>query len=95
MWYAPYRTNKQGDTLNILSRRDTPKIEPGQRVLLQFYYDQADKHDKPCYLGTFRKLLSDGYGVIDWDAGFQTEEYIGFREKFGYDDSDIRFVGKA
>jgi len=50
----------------------------GQRVTLRDKYELANQDDKPNYIGTFRKMCSDGYGIVDWDAGHSTEEWVGF-----------------
>ena len=73
----------------------TKMFAPGQRVTLRDYYESADKDEKPGYIGTFRKMLIDGYAVVEWDEGFTTEEWVGFREQAGYDDSDLRFADEV
>lgn len=68
-------------------------ISPGSRVILRDEY-QTSRGDEPeqlGYIGTVRRISEDGYATVAWDAGFQSDEWVGFIAR----DTDLFAVPKT
>jgi hypothetical protein len=68
-------------------------ITTGSRVILcaEYRSSRGDEPEQLGYIGIVREIAKDGYATVEWDAGFESDEWVGFIAR----DTDLLTVPKT